>query len=126
MFSTKRKDSFSHGESSQGNTQACSLGVNTLNGTFIIITLWSFKFERIFFYIFLDDIRTPYGSGGQSPPTSETNEDVPKLSSKTSLTPSDAHKVVIEVSDSDAENAKGNFNIRLIMISYMKINGNKF
>ncbi|XP_003403110.1 nonsense-mediated mRNA decay factor SMG8 [Bombus terrestris] len=86
LFSTKREDSFTHTESptSEGNTQACSLGVNTLN----------------------DDIRTPYGSGGQSPPTSETNEDVPKLSSKTSLTPSDAHKVVIEVSDSDAENAK--------------------
>ncbi|KOX73371.1 Protein SMG8 [Melipona quadrifasciata] len=86
LFSTKRKDSFSHMESptSEGNIEACSLGVNTLH----------------------DDIRTPYGSGGQSPPTSETNEDVPKLSSKTSLTPSDAHKVVIEVSDSDAENAK--------------------
>ncbi|XP_003701120.1 nonsense-mediated mRNA decay factor SMG8 isoform X2 [Megachile rotundata] len=87
LFSTKRKDSFSHADSPlpQGNTQACSLGVNnSLN----------------------DDIRTPYGSGGQSPPTSETNEDVPKLSNKTSLTPSDAHKVVIEVSDSDAENAR--------------------
>lgn len=34
LFSTKRKDSFSHVESptSQGNTQACSLGVNTLHG----------------------------------------------------------------------------------------------
>lgn len=70
----------------------------------------------------LDDIRTPYGSGGQSPPTSETNEDVPKLSSKTSLTPSDAHKVVIEVSDSDAENAKGNYSLRgLIIILYFNI-----
>ncbi|CAK9818597.1 Nonsense-mediated mRNA decay factor SMG8 [Anthophora quadrimaculata] len=86
LFSTKRKDSFSHEEAPtpQGNTQACSLGVNTSN----------------------DDIRSPYGSGGQSEQTSETNEDAPKLSSKTSLTPSDAHKVVIEVSDSDAENSK--------------------
>lgn len=82
MFSTKRKDSFSHGESPtpQGNTQACSLGVNTTDGTFY----------------------------SQSATTSETSEDVLKLSSKTSLTPSDAHKVVIEVSDSDAENTKGN------------------
>lgn len=38
---------------------------------------------------------------------------MPKLSSKTSLTPSDAQKVVIEVSDSEAENAKGN---RVFMI----------
>ncbi|XP_076300012.1 nonsense-mediated mRNA decay factor SMG8 isoform X3 [Lasioglossum baleicum] len=50
-----------------------------------------------------DDVRTPYGSGGQFQQISEPNEDVPKLS-KTSLTPSDAHKVVIEVSDSDADN----------------------
>lgn len=70
---------------------------------------------------FLDDIRTPYGSGGQSEQTSETNEDVPKLSSKTSLTPSDAHKVVIEVSDSDADN-KGIFSIKSLKhISKTKI-----
>ncbi|XP_076653468.1 nonsense-mediated mRNA decay factor SMG8 isoform X1 [Halictus rubicundus] len=82
---TKRKDSFCHAESPtpRGNTQACSLGVNTLNVS--------------------DDNRTPYGSGGQFQQISEPNEDGPKLS-KTSLTPSDAHKVVIEVSDSDADN----------------------
>lgn len=51
---------------------------------------------------------TDYGSGGQSPVTSDPiEEDIPRLSSKTSLTPSDAHKVVIEVTDSDAENSKG-------------------
>ncbi|KAG7212648.1 hypothetical protein KM043_012931 [Ampulex compressa] len=82
----KRKDSFTRAESStpQGHTQACSLGVDTLN----------------------DEI-TAYGSGGQSPPNSDpTEEDVQRLSNKTSLTPSEAHKVVIEVSDSDAENSK--------------------
>lgn len=30
-------------------------------------------------------------------------EDIPRLSSKTSLTPSDSHKVVIEVTESDVE-----------------------
>lgn len=34
-------------------------------------------------------------------------EDIPRLSSKTSLTPSDSQKVIIEVTDSDAENSKG-------------------
>lgn len=55
----------------------------------------------------IDEI-TDYGSGGQSPATSDPiEEDVPRLSSKTSLTPSDSHKVVIEVLDSDAENSRG-------------------
>ncbi|KAL6257681.1 hypothetical protein P5V15_011262 [Pogonomyrmex californicus] len=87
LFSaTKRHDSFSRNESStpQGDTQACSLGVDTLN----------------------DEI-TDYGSGGQSSATSDQiDSDIPRLSSKTSLTPSDSHKVVIEVTDSDAENAR--------------------
>lgn len=34
-------------------------------------------------------------------------EDIPRLSGKTSLTPSDSHKVVIEVTESDVENSKG-------------------
>lgn len=51
---------------------------------------------------------TEYGSGGQSQATSDPIEgDIPRLSSKTSLTPSDSHKVVIEVIDSDVENSKG-------------------
>ncbi|KAL2743606.1 nonsense-mediated mRNA decay factor SMG8 isoform X3 [Vespula maculifrons] len=83
----KRKDSLSRTNLStpQGQTQPCSLGVeNTLN----------------------DDI-TAYESGAPSPLKSDpTEEDVPRLSNKTSLTPSDGHKVVIEVSD-DAENTKG-------------------
>ncbi|EZA51583.1 hypothetical protein DMN91_010427 [Ooceraea biroi] len=83
LFSaTKRQDSFSRNESStpQGDTQACSLGADTLND---------------------------YGSGSQSPATSDPiEEDVPRLSNKTSLTPSDSHKVVIEVTDSDAENTR--------------------
>ncbi|XP_032668556.1 protein SMG8 [Odontomachus brunneus] len=87
LFSaTKRHDSFSRTGSStpQGHTQACSLGGDSLNGEI-----------------------TDYGSGGQSPVTSDPiEEDIPRLSSKTSLTPSDAHKVVIEVTDSDAENSK--------------------
>lgn len=39
LFSTKREDSFTHAESptSEGNTQACSLGVNTLNGIFVLL-----------------------------------------------------------------------------------------
>ncbi|KAL2714327.1 nonsense-mediated mRNA decay factor SMG8 isoform X3 [Vespula squamosa] len=87
LFSgTKRKDSLSRTNLStpQGQTQPCSLGVeNTLN----------------------DDI-TAYESGAPSPLKSDpTEEDVPRLSNKTSLTPSDGHKVVIEVSD-DAENTK--------------------
>lgn len=53
-----------------------------------------------------DDI-TAYESGAPSPLKSDpADEDVPRLSNKTSLTPSDGHKVVIEVSD-DAENTKG-------------------
>lgn len=82
--------------------------IASLVKSFLVKYLFKNFLINKFLGIFSDDIRTPYGSGGQSPPTSETNEDVPKLSSKTSLTPSDAHKVVIEVSDSDAENAKGN------------------
>ncbi|XP_014483123.1 PREDICTED: protein SMG8 isoform X2 [Dinoponera quadriceps] len=84
--STKRHDSFSRTGSStpQEHTQACSLGGDSLNGEI-----------------------TDYGSGGQSPVTSDPiEEDISRLSSKTSLTPSDAHKVVIEVTDSDAENSK--------------------
>ncbi|XP_011684995.1 PREDICTED: protein SMG8-like isoform X2 [Wasmannia auropunctata] len=82
---TKRHDSFSrNGSSTPQDTQACSLGADTLNES------------------------TDYGSGGQSPTTSDPiEEDIPRLSSKTSLTPSDSHKVVIEVTDSDAENSKG-------------------
>jgi len=54
------------------------------------------------------DENTDYGSGGQSPATSDPiEEDIPRLSSKTSLTQSDSHKVVIEVTDSDAETSKG-------------------
>ena len=54
------------------------------------------------------DENTDYGSGGQSSATSDPIEgDIPRLSNKTSLTPSDSHKVVIEVIDSDAENSKG-------------------
>ncbi|KAH0955896.1 hypothetical protein HN011_006917 [Eciton burchellii] len=87
LFSaTKRQDSFSRNESStpQGDTQACSLGADTL-----------------------DDEITDYGSGGQSPVMSDPiEEDVPRLSNKASLTPSDSHKIVIEVTDSDAENSK--------------------
>lgn len=81
---TKRHDSFSrNGSSTPQDTQACSLGADTLNES------------------------TDYGSGGQSPTTSDPiEEDIPRLSSKTSLTPSDSHKVVIEVTDSDAENSK--------------------
>lgn len=81
---TKRHDSFSrNGSSTPQDTQACSLGADTLNES------------------------TDYGSGGQSPTTSDLiEEDIPRLSSKTSLTPSDSHKVVIEVTDSDAENSK--------------------
>lgn len=83
--SANRKDSISRAELStpQGQTQVCSLGVETMN----------------------DNI-TAYGSGGQSPPTSDPiDEEAQRLSSKTSLTPSESHKVVIEVSD-DSENAK--------------------
>ncbi|XP_071555169.1 nonsense-mediated mRNA decay factor SMG8 [Temnothorax nylanderi] len=86
LFSaTKRHDSFSRNESSTPQeTQACSLGADTLN----------------------DEI-TEYGSGGQSPTASDPIEgDIPRLSSKTSLTPSDSHKVVIEITNSDAENSK--------------------
>nr|XP_012220936.1 PREDICTED: protein SMG8 isoform X2 [Linepithema humile] len=83
LFSaTKRHDSFSRNGSStpQGDTQACSLGADTLND---------------------------YGSGGQSLATSDPiEEDITRLSNKTSPTPSDTHKVVIEVTDSDAENSK--------------------
>ncbi|KYM81878.1 Protein SMG8 [Atta colombica] len=80
LFSaTKRHDSFSrNGSSTPQDTQACSLGTDTLNG-----------------------------NGGQSSATSDPIEgDIPRLSNKTSLTPSDSHKVVIEVTDSDAENSK--------------------
>ncbi|XP_011865598.1 PREDICTED: protein SMG8 isoform X1 [Vollenhovia emeryi] len=86
LFSaTKRHDSFSrNGSSTPQDTQACSLEADTLN----------------------DEI-TEYGSGGQSPaPSDPIEEDIPRLSSKTSLTPSDSHKVVIEVTNSDAEASK--------------------
>ncbi|XP_033223576.1 protein SMG8 [Belonocnema kinseyi] len=87
LFSTtNRKDSISRVELStpQGHTQVCSLGVGTIN----------------------DNI-TVYGSGGQSPPTSDpVGEETQRLSNKTSLTPSESHKVVIEVSDVDSENLK--------------------
>lgn len=53
---------------------------------------------------------TDYGTGGQS--TSDPiEENITRLITKTSLTPSDSHKVVIEAtraSDSDVENFKGN------------------
>jgi len=56
----------------------------------------------------ITDEITDYGSGGQSPVMSDPiEEDVPRLSNKTSLTPSDSHKIVIEVTDSDVENSKG-------------------
>lgn len=59
------------------------------------------------------DENTDYGSGGQSQATSDPIEgDIPRLSSKTSLTPSDSHKVVIEVTESDAENSKGVYRYR--------------
>ncbi|CAL1682174.1 unnamed protein product [Lasius platythorax] len=84
LFSaTKRHDSFSRNGSStpQEDTQACSLGANSLN-----------------------DGITDYGSGSQLSMTSDPiGEDIPRLSSKTSLTPSDSHKVVIEVTESDVE-----------------------
>ncbi|XP_066583120.1 nonsense-mediated mRNA decay factor SMG8-like [Prorops nasuta] len=85
LFSTtKRKDSFSRDLSvPQGQTEACSLEVESLN----------------------DDI-TAYGSGGQSPPNSDTNEEMPILSNKASLTPTDVDKVVIQVSESDADTSK--------------------
>ncbi|XP_011266292.1 protein SMG8 [Camponotus floridanus] len=90
LFSaTKRHDSFSRNGSStpQEDTQACSLG-DSLNGN-------------------NTDGITDYGSGGQSSMTSDPiGEDIPRLSGKTSLTPSDSHKVIIEVIDSDAENSK--------------------
>ncbi|XP_015514721.1 protein SMG8 isoform X1 [Neodiprion lecontei] len=88
---TKRKDSFSRIELStpQGQTQACSLGVNTLH----------------------DDV--PVFGSGQSAPTSDLiNDDHQRLSNKASLTPGDttdvpdAHNVVIEVCDVDLENNK--------------------
>lgn len=59
---------------------------------------------------FVTDEITDYGSGGQSPPTNDSiNEQVQRLeeNSKTSLTPSDGHKIVIEVSEDDSENSKG-------------------
>ncbi|KYQ55349.1 Protein SMG8 [Trachymyrmex zeteki] len=63
LFSaTKRHDSFSrNGSSTPQDTQACSLGTDTLN-----------------------DENTDYGSGGQSSATSDPIEgDIPRLSSKT-------------------------------------------
>ncbi|XP_011684996.1 PREDICTED: protein SMG8-like isoform X3 [Wasmannia auropunctata] len=94
---TKRHDSFSrNGSSTPQDTQACSLGADTLNVKDIPPLMSGNIAES-----------TDYGSGGQSPTTSDPiEEDIPRLSSKTSLTPSDSHKVVIEVTDSDAENSK--------------------
>ncbi|XP_015586501.1 protein SMG8 isoform X2 [Cephus cinctus] len=94
LFSaTQRKDSLCRAELStpQGPTQGCSLGVSSLH----------------------DDIAA-YGSGGQSPPTTcdPTVEDAPRLCSKTSLTPSDGHKVVIQVTDADLEHTKDRTLIR--------------
>ncbi|XP_012536412.1 protein SMG8 [Monomorium pharaonis] len=86
LFSaTKRHDSFSRNESPiPQDMQECSLGADTLN-----------------------DENTDYGSGGQSQATNDPIEgNIPRLSNKTSLTPSDSHKVVIEVTESDAENPK--------------------
>jgi len=68
------------------------------------------------------DENTDYGSGGQSPATSDPiEEDIPRLSSKTSLTQSDSHKVVIEVIDSDAETSKGVSSLQKYEPKYLTI-----
>ncbi|XP_015123123.1 protein SMG8 isoform X2 [Diachasma alloeum] len=47
-----------------------------------------------------------YGSAGQSQFTNDPNEDDHQKIDKTSLTPSDGHKVVIQVSDDNSDNLK--------------------
>ncbi|XP_011306755.1 protein SMG8 [Fopius arisanus] len=78
---TRRKDSFGRVDLStpQGQTQACSLADGTLHG---------------------------YGSAGQSQLTNDPNGDEHQRMNKTSLTPSDGDKVVIQVSDDNADNLK--------------------
>ncbi|KAK0167296.1 hypothetical protein PV327_004714 [Microctonus hyperodae] len=83
---TNRKDSCSRVDFSnvQGQTQACSPTDSPLH----------------------DNIEG-YGSGGQSQTGSDPAEaEAQRLANKTTLTPNDAQKVVIQVSDTDIENAK--------------------
>lgn len=57
--------------------------------------------------IYVDNIEG-YGSGGQSQSGSDpAGVEAQRLANKTTLTPNDAQKVVIQVSDADIENAKG-------------------
>ena len=60
------------------------------------------------FSVFNKDNIEGYVSGGQSELTNDPAvEEAQRLVNKINLTPSDAHKVVIQVSDTDAEIAKG-------------------
>ncbi|XP_043288529.1 protein SMG8 isoform X2 [Venturia canescens] len=77
----KRKDSFGRVELStpQGQTQACSLADSTLHA---------------------------YESGGRSQLSNDPAIEEARRLAKTSLTPGDAQKVVIQVTDSEVDNSK--------------------
>ena len=72
---------------------------------------------KTFYWNFLDELTT-YDSGGQSQPNSD-HEGVQRLIAKTSLTPNDSQKVVIEVTTTDSDTTKGIFSF-FVLISKIK------
>lgn len=89
--------------------QACSLEADILNGKS------AFNCSNVINSDVTTDEIIDYGNGSQSLATSDPIEEViTRLSNKTSPTPSDTHKVVIEVTDIDAENSKGALHFALL------------